>query len=94
MSKPKGPKPMSREELERAVRAIGWDEGEVRRRVGIPVLQTRKRIKSEEFTQQQTRCIRFLAMNPEIRSWVEQIKAAFPAMVMTAVRPVETDPKK
>jgi hypothetical protein len=84
---------MSQEEFERAVRATGWPESEVRRRVGIPVLPTRKRVKPDDFSPQQRRCIRFLAMNSEIRGWVERFKEAFPDTVLTAIRPVEPEQK-
>lgn len=82
------PKPMSQEEFEACVRKIGWAESEVRRRVGIPVLPTRKRIKAADFTKQQVRCIRFLALNDELRSKVEEIVKHFPQAKMLAVRPV------
>jgi hypothetical protein len=83
------PKPMSQEEFERCVAKIGWAESEVRRRVGIPVLPTRKRIKAAEFTRQQVRCIRLLALNSRLRSKVEEIVKYFPKAKMLAVRPVE-----
>jgi len=90
MSKPTyRPKPMSQEEFERCVAKIGWAESEVRRRVGIKVLPSRKRIKTVDFTPQQVRCIRFLALNEQMRSLVLEAIRYFPATKVVAVRPVE-----
>lgn len=89
MSEGYRPKPMTQDEFDACVRKIGWAESEVRRRVGIPVLPTRRRIKPADFTRQQVRCIRFLALNAELRSKMEEVVKHFPQVKMLAVRPVE-----
>ena len=83
------PRPMTVEEFDKCVRIIGWVEDEVRRRCAIPVLPGRKKVKPANFTRQQLRCVRFLALNAEMKLKMEEVVKHFPQAKMLAVRPVE-----
>ena len=87
------PKPMTKEEFEKCLKVIGWPEDILRRRVGIKRMPGRQKIRPANFTLQQTRCIRWLALKPAWRTYVEQLAKHFPEVTLDSVRPFKAEPK-
>lgn len=90
----KRPKPLSRDELDRVVKAVGITEMELRRIIGQPSLPTAKQIKPADFPLMQARAARMLAVYPEIREKVFDIRTHFPGATITAIRPLPEPAKK
>ena len=87
------PKPMTKDEFEKCLKVIGWPEDILRRRVGIKRMPGRQKIRPANFTLQQTRCIRWLALKPKWRKYVEDLAEKFPGVTLESVRPFRPDAK-
>lgn len=67
---------------------------DLRRMVGMPSAPRSKEVKPADFTLMQARGVRMLAVYPEIREKVLEVRKWFPGATIAAIRPLPEPDKK
>ena len=85
---PKPFKKLTQAEFDRCIVKSGFHEIEIRRLIGYPAVPRRKQTKPEDFTMQQARAVRMLAVYPEFRDRIRTLLKDFPRLRIDAIRPL------